>query len=212
MTMNNTVVKICGNTNIDDAAAALNYGADLLGFIFYEKSPRYITPEKAGVIIKELKNKYTFESIGVFVNPSEKYVNRTIGLSGVDMLQFHGEEPLSFIKQYNKKIIKAFRIHNKNDFFKCSEYNTADYFLLDTFSKDAYGGTGKVFDWEMLRDFGHSEKLFLAGGISSENISEAIEKIRPFGIDLCSSLEKSPGIKDHNKIKIFFEAFIAGNK
>jgi phosphoribosylanthranilate isomerase len=206
------IIKICGNTNIDDAAAALEYGADLLGFIFYEKSPRYITPEKAGDIIRELKKNYSFQSVGVFVNPLKEFVDRTINLSGIEILQFHGEEPDSFIKQFSKKIIKAFRINNQTDILKCSGYDTVDYFLFDAFSKDAYGGTGKVFDWDLLWNFEHRGKLFLSGGISGANIGEAIKKIGPFGIDLCSSIEKSPGIKDHNKIKEFFKAIQSAGK
>ncbi len=210
--MKRPLVKICGNTNIDDAAASLECKADLLGFIFHEKSPRYITPEKAGAIINKLKGKFIFKSVGVFVNPSKDYVDNAINISGIDLLQFHGEETMAFIKQFNKRIIKAFRINNRTDIFRCDNYNSVDYFLLDAFSKEAYGGTGKVFNWDLLENFKFRSRLFLAGGISSGNINEALNNIKPFGIDLCSSIEKEPGIKDHDKIKAFFSSFTAALK
>jgi phosphoribosylanthranilate isomerase len=201
------LVKICGNTNMDDAKAVLKYGADMLGFIFYEKSPRYIIPVKAGAIIEKLKKDFSFISVGVFVNPSKEYVEKIINTADLDVLQFHGEESLSFIKHFNKKIIKAFRIKDSSDILKCDEYAPVDFFLLDAFTTDAYGGTGKVFKWGLLNNFKYTDRLILAGGIGSINIKEVIEKIKPYAVDLVSSLEKRSGIKDIEKIKEFFSIF-----
>jgi len=200
-------VKICGNTGMDDARAVLKYGADMLGFIFYEKSPRYIAPEKAGAIIEKLKKDFSFISVGVFVNPSKEYVEKILNIADMDILQFHGEESLSFIKHFNKKIIKAFRIKDSSDILKCDEYSLVDYFLLDAFSADAYGGTGKVFKWGLLNNFKYRDRLILAGGIGSNNIKEVAEKVKPYGVDLVSSLEKRSGVKDIEKIKEFFSIF-----
>jgi phosphoribosylanthranilate isomerase len=198
------LVKICGNTNLDDARAALKYGADMLGFIFYEKSPRYITPEKAGEIIGRLRKDFSFMSVGVFVNPAKEYVDKILKTADINILQFHGEEPLSFIQCFNKKIIKAFRIKCSSDILKCDEFRSVDYFLLDAFTENAYGGTGKIFKWGLLKNFKYMDRLILAGGIGSDNIKEAVEKVKPYAIDLVSSLEKRRGVKDIEKIREFF--------
>jgi phosphoribosylanthranilate isomerase len=198
------LVKICGNTSLEDAKAALKFGADMLGFIFYEKSLRYITPEKAGTIIDKLKKDFSFMSVGVFVNPSKEYVDKILNIADPDTLQFHGEEPLSFIKHFRKKIIKVFRIKDSSDIKKCDEYASVDYFLLDAFSENAYGGTGKVFKWGLLDKFKFRDRLILSGGIGSNNIVEAVNKIKPYAVDLVSSLEKRSGVKDMEKIKEFF--------
>lgn len=198
------LVKICGNTNINDARICLEQGADMLGFIFYAKSPRFIDPHKAGDIISEMRKDFTFESVAVFVNPKKEFVDNVIATTHIDMLQFHGEESLSFIKLFNKKTIKAFRIKDNADIMKCDEYNSADYLLLDAFSNESYGGTGKVFNWNMLLDFKYRDRLFLSGGISADNVKEAVSKVKPYAVDLASGVEKSPGVKDKKKIKEFF--------
>ena len=207
--MSRPLVKVCGNTNIDDARTALECGADMLGFIFYEKSPRYVSPEKARDIIIQLKDDFMFKSVGVLVNHQKEYIDNLLKTADMDMLQFHGDEPLSFVKSFNKKIIKAFRIREQSDILKCDEYDSVDYFLLDAFSKDAYGGTGKIFEWSLLREFRFRDRLFLAGGIGAGNVKEAVSKVKPYALDLVSSLEKSPGVKDPGKIKEFFNTLKA---
>ncbi len=202
--MNRPLVKICGITNIDDAMMSLEYGADMLGFIFYDKSPRFIVPEKAARIISGLKDRFKFESVGVFVDPLKEYIDDIINITGIDMLQFHGDESPEFIGKFRKKIIKAFRIKDRQDLIKLNVYDSAGFYLLDTYSKNAYGGTGKAFDWEILKDIDFSEKLFLSGGLNSSNIEDALRKVNPYAVDLSSSLEKSPGVKDRDKIKEFF--------
>lgn len=198
------LVKICGNTNVNDARICLEQGADMLGFIFYTKSPRFIDPQRAGDIISVLKKDFTFESVAVFVDPQKEFVDNVIAKTHIDMLQFHGEELLSFIKKFSKKIIKAFRIKDNADILKCDEYNSADYFLFDAFSNESYGGTGKVFNWNILLNFHYRDRLFLSGGISAGNVKDAVTKVKPYAVDLASGVEKSPGVKDIKKIKEFF--------
>jgi phosphoribosylanthranilate isomerase len=200
------LVKICGITNKDDAIISMEYGADILGFNFYDKSPRYIEPQVAGNIISDLKKDFEFESAGIFVNHNKEYVDNIVRVAGIDILQFHGDESPDLLLKFNRKTIKAFRIRDKSDISECYKYNT-DFYLLDAFSKSTYGGTGESFDWDILADIDFRDRLFLSGGISSRNISDARKKINPYAVDLCSSIEKKPGIKDHNKIKEFFSAF-----
>ena len=202
--MKRPLIKICGITNYEDGRICLESSADMLGFIFYDKSPRFIDPDDAGDIIARLKTEFKFGSVGVFVNPAEDYVLRVMKTANINMLQFHGDESSSFIKKFNKKIIKAFRIKNKNDMDKCLEFKDIDYYLFDTFSEHQYGGTGRAFDWNLLADFKLKQKLFLSGGINSENIKNAIKIVKPYAVDISSSIEKEPGKKDKIKIKEFF--------
>ncbi len=202
--MKRPLVKVCGITNYDDAHICLEHGADMLGFIFYEKSPRYVLPETSCKIIADLKADFAFHSVGVFVNPYKEFVDHAIEIAGLDILQFHGDESLSFIKCFDKKKIKAFRIREKSDILQCNEYKDVNYFLFDTFSKESYGGTGKVFNWNLLNDFMYKERLFLSGGINSGNIIRAIEAIAPYAIDISSGLEKEPGKKDNKKVEKIF--------
>lgn len=199
-------VKICGITNIKDAELCLKLGADMLGFIFYEKSPRHVRPETAGEIIEKLKNNHDFESVGVFVNSGRDFVEKAAASSGIDILQFHGDESQEFIQNFKKKKIKAFRITNLSDIDRCNNYKDVDFFLFDTFSKEAYGGTGEVFNWKLLSDFFHRNRLFLAGGIDGDNIKEAIKTVMPFAVDASSRLEEKPGKKDKIKLEKFFRA------
>lgn len=202
--MKRPLIKICGITNHEDGLVCLESGADMLGFIFYDKSPRFIEPSAAGDIIVRLKSRFSFESVGVFVNPAEDFVLRAIEKADTDMLQFHGGESMSFIKKFKKKNIKALRIKDKNDMDRCLKYNDIDYFLFDTFSEHQYGGTGRAFDWDLLADFKFMQKVFLSGGINSKNIKNAVKIVKPYAIDVSSSLEKEPGKKDKIKIKEFF--------
>ncbi|MDY6935228.1 MAG: phosphoribosylanthranilate isomerase [Spirochaetota bacterium] len=202
--MRRPLVKICGITNIDDAISCLNAGADILGFIFYPKSPRYVLPQIVKNIVEGLKRDYVFCTVGVFVNPEKDLVNRIIEVTGIEYLQFHGNESPSFIQKFSKKVIKAFRIKDKSDISYCYEYKNIDYFLLDSYSKESLGGTGHTFDWDLLEAFQYKDRLFLSGGINSLNVIEAIKKVKPYAIDLSSSIEVSPGKKDKKKIDYFF--------
>ncbi len=194
-------VKICGITNIEDAILAQQLGADAIGFIFYDKSKRYITPNNAELISKQLSP--FLMKIGVFVNEKIEEINNISAQVKLNALQLHGEEPPEVIEKINLPVIKSFRINNDFDFSILNKYKDVS-FLLDSFSKDQYGGTGNTFNWYLIpNDF--KNKIILSGGISIENVEEVIKKINPSAIDVSSSLEEYPGKKDHHKLKQFFE-------
>lgn len=199
-----TKVKICGITNLKDALNALEAGCDALGFVFYKKSPRYITPKEASGIIKNLpKNIF---KIGVFVNEKEKNIRKIAKLCGLKMLQFHGDESCGFCKNFGGfKIIKAFRIKEKLDLSRILRYNTFAY-LFDTFVKSRPGGTGKQFNWDLLACLDIKQPIFLSGGINANNVKRAIQVIHPDWIDVSSSVELRPGKKDHSKVKELIKA------
>ncbi len=199
-------VKICGITRLEDAMLAISLGADALGFIFYPKSPRYILPEKVKEIIAQLPPYVT--TVGVFVNETEEKIKKIVEITGIDMVQLHGEEPPQFCTLFFPRVIKAFRVKTSDDLFNIGEYkNTVRGILLDTFVKGIPGGTGKTFNWRLAQEAKKFDiPLILAGGLCPENVIEAIEKVKPFGIDISSGVESSPGIKDPNKLKALFEA------
>lgn len=197
-------VKICGITNLDDALAAIEAGCDALGFVFYKKSPRYISPEKASQITMHLPPQIL--KVGVFVDAKEKNIRRIAGLCGLDMLQFHGEESVDFCKRFGDyKVIKAFRVKKKVDFKNILDYKTFAY-LFDTFVKSKAGGTGRSFNWALIRHLGGFHRsIFLSGGLNAENVAEAIRKIEPEWVDVSTSVEIKPGKKDHKKLKEFIK-------
>jgi phosphoribosylanthranilate isomerase len=195
-------VKICGITNYEDATAAIDLGADLLGFNFYHKSPRYVSAEKAAKIINRLPG--FVDIAGVFVNASFDQIRDIMELCPVDWVQLHGDESPEFCSSFlslNVKTMKALRVKDQGDIQKAEEYFT-DAILLDAFDPDKYGGTGRTFDWNILGHIG--KRVFLAGGINPDNAAEAIG-LGIYGIDVCSGIEAEPGKKDHNKMKRLFE-------
>jgi len=200
----NTRIKICGITNLADAQAAVEAGADALGFIFYEKSPRFISLKTAAEISKQLPP--FVMRVGVFVNAPEDFVLRAIAECNLTMLQFHGDEPPEFCTQFGLMSMKAFRIRDAETLKLIPNYQT-DAYLLDAFSSTTLGGTGEKFDWELAveaQKFG--KPIFLAGGLTPENVTEAVKKVQPFGVDVSSGVELSPGKKDHAKVKAFIAA------
>mgnify|MGYP001613068924 FL=1 len=200
---NGVKVKICGITNLTDALAAQSLGADALGFVFYPKSSRYILPRAAQRIISQLNKK--IKKIGVFVNADSDLVKKTAGLCGLDMLQFHGDETPDFCRKFSKhKIIKAFRIKNK-DSLKDIEKYPVDYYLFDTFKKDSFGGTGAHFNWDILKGLKLTKPFFLSGGLNPENIVSAIQAARPDWVDVSSGVEAKPGIKDKRLLWDFID-------
>ena len=195
-------VKICGITNIKDALCAAKFGADAIGFVFYKKSPRYICPQKARGIIKKLPK--AIKKTGVFVNARHKTVSNIAESLGLDILQFHGNETQQFCKRFkNYRVIKAFRIKkglNLSDLYK---YDVWAY-LLDTFIKNKFGGTGKSFDWNLLDSVKACKKIiFLSGGLNPKNVRKALSIFPAQWVDASSSLEEYPGKKDPNRIKEF---------
>ncbi len=196
-------IKICGITNRDDALAALNYGADALGFVFYPKSPRSITPEEAKNLISTLPPFIT--SVGVFVNMEKNELERTASYTGLDVVQLHGSEPPEYCN-LSKKVIKAIRVKDLADLEPLKHYASASAFLLDTYSPTEIGGTGQVFNWEIAVEARKFGKIILAGGLTPDNIEEAVSLVQPYGIDVSSGIESSiKGKKDHNKIRQFIE-------
>ena len=195
-------VKICGITNYEDAAAAVDMGADLLGFNFYPESPRFVPPQKAREIISKLPG--FMDIVGVFVNASLEQIRETIDLCQLNWVQLHGDEDPEFCQSFlslNVKTMKALRVKDQSDIQQAENYFT-DAILLDAFHPEKYGGTGLTFDWNIV---GHiNKRIFLAGGINPDNAPEAI-KLGVYGIDVCSGIEAKPGKKDERLMKKLFE-------
>ncbi len=199
-----TLVKICGITNLDDAVAAVAAGADALGFNFYKPSPRYITPHEAREIIEELPD--SILTTGVFVNEESPDTVRSIANeSGIQALQLHGDESPVYCRELASDyyVIKTFAVSDSFDSQTTKEYEV-EAIMLDTKHNRLRGGTGRVFDWSVAQRLAHTiPKLFLAGGLSPENIENAIKTVRPFAVDACSSLEARPGKKDEERMRVF---------
>ena len=196
-----TRVKICGITNLADAQVAVEAGADALGFIFYEKSPRRMTIAAAAKISKHLPANVL--RVGVFVNAAEELVTRAIGECGLGLLQFHGEEPPEFCMRFGLMSMKAFRIRDAESLKELPKYPT-EAWLLDAYSAENLGGTGEKFNWDLAveaQKFG--KPVFLAGGLTPENVAAAMHQVRPFGVDVSSGVESSPGKKDHAQVRAF---------
>lgn len=201
-------IKVCGITSLADAEKALEFGADLLGFNFYPPSPRCIAPEQAREILERLP--VDSSNIAVFVNERRDNVRAIVahGLLGDGRqafrgLQFHGEEDENYCRGWDMQVIKAFRLQERAALDGMKNF-PADYYLLDSWS-EGYGGSGAKFPLEWL-DGIDASKLILSGGLRVDNVAQAIQKIRPYGVDVCSGVEARPGIKDHGKLKEFIRA------
>jgi phosphoribosylanthranilate isomerase len=194
---------MCGTTRAEDALAAVRYGVDALGFIFYAKSPRYISLADAAEIIKKLPP--LIDRVGVFVDAPIEEVVVAAG-AGLSYLQLHGNESVEYCLDIRQRlpfcgIIKAVRVGEKSRREDFTPYNECvDAFLLDTFVQGAKGGTGKIFDWSILERLKLQRPVFLAGGLSSDNVINAIRKVQPFAVDINSGVESQPGIKDHARL------------
>lgn len=198
-----TFIKICGITSLDDALAAVDAGADALGFNFYKPSPRYVTPQTAREIIDHLPDHIL--TVGVFVNEqSPEYVENLARDAAVTAIQLHGDEPPDYCRRLaNRYVIKALAAGPGFDAERATEYEV-DAVLLDTRDDALRGGTGRVFDWSIANQVRRTvPKLFLAGGLSLQNIEQAIISVDPYGVDACSSLEETPGRKDHQRMRAF---------
>jgi phosphoribosylanthranilate isomerase len=191
-------VKICGITNEKDAVFCCEHGADALGFVFYKKSPRYIDPKKARDIIKELPPFIT--NVGLFVNEDSDMVKEIYEECGLDALQFHGDEDSAYVNSFNQKTIKAFRIKDSINTEMFSGYDVGAY-LLDNYSSGVYGGSGGNFDWDILTGLNLKRPVILAGGLNPDNVVEAVNKVKPYAVDVSSGVEKEKGIKDLDKVK-----------
>jgi phosphoribosylanthranilate isomerase len=197
-----TFVKICGTTNLEDALAAVAAGADALGFNFYTRSPRYISPAAARKIVDQLPDSVL--KIGVFVNEEPQSLLPILTQAGLSAVQLHGDESPEYCRLMGERyVIKAFAA---GDDFNPEAYQV-EAIMLDTKDNRLRGGTGRVFDWSIAQRANQSNvKLFLAGGLSPENVAAAITTVRPYAVDACSSLEDAPGRKNHERLRAFINA------
>jgi phosphoribosylanthranilate isomerase len=194
-------VKICGITTVEDARAAVEAGADALGFVFYPPSPRYVTPEQAAQMIRTLPPFVT--TVGLFVDMTLDAINEMAARCGLDRIQLHGHETPAFCRQVTRPVIKAFRIKNAESLTSVPDYKVSAY-LLDAYVEGALpGGTGASFSWELAARAKPHGPVILDGGLTPENIAAAIAQIRPYGVDVSTGVERAPGIKDRRKMRQF---------
>jgi phosphoribosylanthranilate isomerase len=199
-----TKVKICGITSVTDGLAAAEAGADMIGLMFYEQSPRHISLAQAAEISRSLPPFVL--CVGVFVNPGEALVARAIAECGLNLLQFHGDENSDFCTQFGVMSVKALRVREAESLKTLENFKT-DAFLLDAYSKSSLGGTGETFNWELAIEAQKLGKpIFLAGGLTPENVAAAVKKVRPFAVDVSSGVESAPGKKQAEKMRAFIVA------
>ncbi|MCP4296549.1 MAG: phosphoribosylanthranilate isomerase [Proteobacteria bacterium] len=194
-------LKVCGITRLDQALEISSLGVDALGFVLYPPSPRYIQPQLIKNIISELPP--LLKTVGVFVDEKIEHIKSILDLTGLDLAQLHGDESPEYCRDLTNmgvSWIKAFRIKTKIDFSILEQYRSQS-FLLDAWSEAEYGGTGKTFNWDLARPAAKRYDILLAGGITPENVTLAIQQIQPYGIDVSSGVESAPGIKSISKIK-----------
>ncbi|MFC1703808.1 phosphoribosylanthranilate isomerase [Candidatus Omnitrophota bacterium] len=198
-------VKICGITNLADAKVAIAAGADALGFIFYPKSKRFIKPSDAKKIISRLPK--SIKKVGVFVNEKKLRVRTIANVCQLDILQFHGNESVGYCNHFKqKRIIKAFRIKDTKSLKSISGY-VVDAFLLDSYHRSHFGGTGKTFQWEVVKKIKKlNTPIVLSGGLNPANIQGAIRKTEPYAVDVSTGVERIPGKKDHRLLRKFVKA------
>lgn len=197
-----TRIKICGIKHLDDALKAIEVGADAIGLIFVEKSPRYVSLTDARVIAESLPPFIT--SVGLFMNASEETVREALKVVPLNLLQFHGEESPEFCEQFGVPYVKVLRMReNVNVIAFTQEYPNAAGILLDTYSKEG-GGSGQTFDWSLIPE-DVSVPLILAGGLNPENVASAVEAVKPYAVDVSSGVESEPAVKDHKKIEQFIK-------
>jgi phosphoribosylanthranilate isomerase len=198
--------KICGITNAADARRAVEAGAEYLGFNFYEKSPRYVRPAAAQRIARGLPRRV--KRVGVFVNEAEENVVSIAKEVGLDFAQLHGEESPEFVARVKRgvPVIKAVRVRPGFRMAVLKKYREAAAILFDGFDPKRRGGTGKTFDWSVAKRAAKQQRIFLAGGLTAENIGEALRQVRPFAVDVCSGVESRPGKKDPARLKALMKA------
>ena len=198
-----TKVKICGITGVDDALMAVEAGADALGFVFFEKSPRNVDPEQAQRIVAALPP--FVQAVGLFVNAPIERVNAVARQCRLDVVQLHGEESPDYCDQVERRVMKAFRVRGPESLEGLSDYRVAGY-LLDAYAPNAYGGTGERFDWDLAAAAKRHGPIILAGGLTPDNVAQAVRQVQPYAVDVSSGVESSPGRKDPEKVRRFIEA------
>lgn len=204
-----TRVKICGITRLEDALAAVRAGADALGFVFYPASPRYVDPAVAGLIIRQLPPFVT--SVALFVNESAEQVCAVMDQTGVDLLQFHGDESPEFCTQFNRPYFKALRMSPDIDVVaETKRFASSRAILLDAYRPGVPGGTGEAFDWERIPS-DIDKPLILAGGLDQSNVAKAISQVKPYAVDVSGGVEAAKGLKDSSKITSFMNEVARAN-
>ncbi len=210
-----TKVKICGLTNLADAQVALAAGADLLGFIFYAKSPRYVAPATAAAIVSEIRGSTgpAVACVGVFVNHTLAEVDAIVAQVGLDFIQLHGNEEVAQLQALHGRAFKALRpadrqmAYDQAALFAPHGPPTGPRWFIDAYDPHAYGGTGQRADWAVAAELARQYPgLLLAGGLNAENVTEAMRTVQPWGVDVSSGVEASPGLKDHAKVRAFVAA------
>ena len=196
-------VKICGTTSLKDALLAIESGADAVGFIFYKKSPRSMSQREVKGIVAQLPP--FVETVGVFVNETSDEVNRIAERCRLTAVQLHGEESPAFCRRVKRRVVKAFRVKDADSLKGMFGYDVSG-FLLDSYNGDSRGGTGQIFDWNLALRAKKQGPVILAGGLNPYNVYTAIHRVKPYGVDVCSGVEKSPGVKDSIKISEFIKS------
>jgi len=200
-------IKICGITNPIDALQAVDSGADALGFVFYKKSPRHVRPNVVKSIVANLPPFVL--PVGIFVNEDAQVVRDIMDVCGLALAQIHGDETADYCESLGRPVIRGIRLRDRSTFLAMAEYKgraRVRGFVLDAFSDNAYGGTGKTSDWALAAEAAQSFSFLLAGGLTPDNVQEAIQKVQPYGVDVSSGVEARPGKKDPAKIQAFIQA------
>jgi phosphoribosylanthranilate isomerase len=200
-------IKICGITSVEDANVAVKAGADALGFVMYRKSPRFVEPTVARAIVAGLPPFVI--PVGVFVNEEAEKVRALMDECGFALAQLHGDESALYCQNLGRPALKALRLKDRGTFLALAEFQGRANLrgvLIDAFSDQAYGGTGQTVDWTLAQEAARSIPIILAGGLTPTNVAEAIAQVRPYGVDVSSGVEQSPGKKDPNKVKAFIQA------
>jgi phosphoribosylanthranilate isomerase len=194
-------IKICGLTRPEDVTAAVESGADALGFVFFSESPRAVDLQQMTRLLPHIPA--FVQTVGLFVNPEPDWVEEVCTEIPLDLLQFHGDEPRAFCERFEKPYIKAIRVRPDTDLLQyCHNYSSARGVLMDAYHPDVWGGSGQSFDWSLIpKDC--SRPVILSGGLNEYNVGEAIRAVRPFAVDVSSGVEISKGIKDAHRIQAF---------
>lgn len=214
-----TIVKICGITNVEDAHAAVDAGADMLGFVFYPPSPRYITPEKAREILDAIRNtpfairdsRFAIRAAGVFVNEPLEHIRTVMETASLDLAQLHGKEPSELVQALGIRAYKSIQAtdmdtaHALIAHYRGALNGNRPAFIADAPPAKLPGGNGMVADWSVAREIAANFPILLAGGLNVENVREAIEIVKPYGVDVSSGVERAPGLKDHDKVREFIK-------
>lgn len=205
-----TIVKICGITNLDDACAAIDAGADMLGFIFYPPSPRHVTPEQAREIVFQIRNlKFEIQTVGVFVNEPPINIRAVMEIASLDRAQLHGKESPQILLELGTRAYKSLPASDLDtvrvlmaNYYSAVNGNVPA-FIVDAPPARLPGGNGTVADWSVAREIAAQCPILLAGGLNAENVREAVELVEPYGVDVSSGVERAPGLKDHSKVRAF---------